>query len=640
MKHYYCLFLSLAILLLGCQNKEVDTQENKHPADSVSYFLEKAQATDSIPRKIFLLNEGLQKVQQKSDTLLPLLLDYKIYYHNRLKEYDSALFFADSLERVANFQKDTNWIALSFYRKAVVNRYLENQEGVFKNAFESRKRYFQIGDSIKAARRTLEIAVAQGRMQDYTGSQESATEALRYLNKEKDAQYLSSAYNIIAIAYRNQGFYKDALKEYQNALHYATNLEDSLTYQNNIALVYEDQEDYEKAEFIFEKILSKVSEQDYKSRARYLDNFAFNKWLQDSEKDISSELLLALRWRKEQNDNIGITASYENLAQFYENRDKIKAIDYAKKWLETGKKNNKLQAQIDALKRLINLNSDKGDETNYVSEYIRLNDSLNKLNLQAKNIFAKIKFDEERKQQQISGLEASAAVQAVENQEIKLRNYMLLFFAILVIGIAIFIIYYNRQKHKKEKIREIYNTETRISKVIHDELGNDVYNVMSSMETIAPNETMDKLEQIYNRTRNISRENSNITTGAGYLNHLIASLSSICPENTRLIISGEKNIIWSKIKAEKKLIIYRVLQEIMVNMKKHSNASLVALIFNEEEKKLKIDYSDNGKGSAMQAIKTGNGLQNVENRIFSINGKLTFETEKGKGLKIIICIPL
>ena len=75
-------------------------------------------------------------------------------------------------------------------------------------------------------------------------------------------------------------------------------------------------------------------------------------------------------------------------------------------------------------------------------------------------------------------------------------------------------------------------------------------------------------------------------------------------------------------------------------MKKHSNASLVALIFNEEEKKLKIDYSDNGKGSSTQAIKTGNGLQNVENRIFSINGKLTFETEKGKGLKIIICIPL
>lgn len=64
------------------------------------------------------------------------------------------------------------------------------------------------------------MAIAQSRMQDYTGSQESATEALRFL-KEKDSQYLSSANNIIAITYRNQGFYNDAILEYQNALRYS-----------------------------------------------------------------------------------------------------------------------------------------------------------------------------------------------------------------------------------------------------------------------------------------------------------------------------------------------------------------------------------------------------------------------------------
>ncbi len=83
-------------------------------------------------------------------------------------------------------------------------------------------------------------------MNDFTGSQESATEALRYLHFEKDKEYVSSAYNVIAIAYRNQGFYNDAIKEYQNALRSAENLEDSLIYQNNIALVYSDQKEYEK----------------------------------------------------------------------------------------------------------------------------------------------------------------------------------------------------------------------------------------------------------------------------------------------------------------------------------------------------------------------------------------------------------
>ncbi|MCJ7758255.1 MAG: hypothetical protein MUP24_08910 [Gillisia sp.] len=214
---------------------------------------------------------------------------------------------------------------------------------------------------------------------------------------------------------------------------------------------------------------------------------------------------------------------------------------------------------------------------------------------------------------------------------------------VLLIMSTIFMVVYSIYKfqirHKKEKIREIYNTETRISKVIHDELANDVYNVMSGLEAIAPAETMDKLEHIYSRTRNISRENMEIDTGPGYLDHLTALLSAICPEDARLIISG-KTISLNDLNPEKKFVVYRVLQEIMVNMKKHSRASLVALVFTEEKKYLKIDYSDNGEGTTRQAIQNGNGLQNVENRVFSIDGKLTFETEKGKGLKIMILIPV
>ncbi|TDN87431.1 hypothetical protein DET49_112121 [Salegentibacter sp. 24] len=605
--------------------------------DSAYYFFEQAIDVEKISAKILNLNQSLAKLRNKKDTLYPLLLDYKIYYHNRLDEYDSALFFADSLERLATFRKDTNWIALAFYRKAVINRHLDNQEAVFKNAFEARKQYLQLGDSTKAARRSLEMAIAQSRMQDYIGSQESATEALRYLNEVEDSQYLSSAHNIIAITYNNQGFYDDAIKEYKEALRYAQNLEDSLIYQNNIGLVYQDQKKYKKAISVFDKLHRSVSEDDYKSRSRFLDNLAFTKWLKDGNIDVSSELNQALEWRIDQNDDTGKTSSYEHLTYYYKNRNKIKALDYAKKWLETGRKNHNLQAQVEALKYLLVMSP---GSTNYTSHYIALSDSLNKMNLRAKNTFAKISFDEERKQQQISSLEASAALQALENQKIKTRNYILMFVAILTIALAIFIFYYNRQRHIKEKIIEVYNTETRISKKIHDELANDIYNLMSGLEAVVPPKTIDKLESIYSRTRDISRENSKIDTGSGYLKQLVALLSNICPANTRLIISGEKEITWSTLNREKKLVIYRVLQELMVNMRKHSKASLVALVFIEEENFLKIHYSDNGKGATQEAVKNGNGLQNVENRISSINGKLTFETEKEKGLKIFISIPL
>ncbi len=633
MKHFYFFLSFLFFLLQACQKRKFN-DENLKPTDSVSFFYENAKKTDSLPQKVSFYNKGLRQVKQVSDTLLPVLLDHKIYYHNRLKEYDSALFFADSLQRVASFQKDTNRVALAFYRKAVINRYLDNQEAVFKNAFEARQRYLQLGDSTKAARRSLEMAIAQSRMNDYTGSQESATEALRFLDPDKDREYFSSAFNVIAISYREQGFYRDALREYENALQSAEHLEDSLTYQNNIALVYSDQKEYKKAIAIFEEILEKVPENNYNSRARYLENLSFTRWQRDPEIDISSELHLVLEWRKEHNDYSGLLGSYEHLSRFYEERDKAKALNFAEKWLDAAKENNSLNVQVAALKHLVNLN---GGEQGYVKTYIRLNDSLESANLQAKKTFAKIRFDEERKQQQISQLEALAVKQALRNQRIKSRNYLLIFLAILLIGIAIFIIYYNKQKYKKEKIKNIYNTEARISKVIHDELANDLYNIMTRLEPGLPVAEIDKLEEIYTRTRDISRENTAISTDKNYVDGLVATLFSSI-KKTKVIIKGRELLENEKLSEEKKIVIYRVLQELMVNMKKHSEASLVAIIFSKENNFLKINYSDNGVGSGKSGKKSGNGLQNVENRIFSVNGHITFEN--GNGFKVEIRIPV
>ena len=151
---------------------------------------------------------------------------------------------------------------------------------------------------------------------------------------------------------------------------------------------------------------------------------------------------------------------------------------------------------------------------------------------------------------------------------------------------------------------------------------------------------MDKLENIYNRTRNISRENSSIPTGADYLPHLLSTLSSSLPADTRLILRGENSINWKSLSPEKKIILYRVLQEIMINMNKHSKASLVAIVFSEERRTLHIQYSDNGIGTSRQSLQSGNGFLNMENRILSIKGKLNFETEQEKGFKVLIQIPI
>ena len=85
----------------------------------------------------------------------------------------------------------------------------------------------------------------------------------------------------------------------------------------------------------------------------------------------------------------------------------------------------------------------------------------------------------------------------------------------------------------------------------------------------------------------------------------------------------------------KKMTIYRVLQELMTNMKKHSKASIAVLSFQTINQKLTITYKDNGVGCD---LKKQNGLLNTENRIKTINGTITFESQPKNGFHVKITI--
>ena len=630
------IILFTGLSLTGCIKNSKPVSPIAQSGEAYTHFINAQESTD--PREIIShLNNSLNSVKDQKDTLLPLLLDYKIYYHSNLKEYDSAFYFSDSLINWAGSVKDTSSLALGFYRKSRVHFQLKDHEEVFKNAFEARRISLLSGDSTSAGQRSLEMSLAQGRLGDQAGSQESATEALRFLDSRKDSLYISSAYNNIAISYRLQGFHNDAVKEFRNALRFSTTAADSLKFLHNIGLALQVKGDYSQAIEVFEELLQLPIETNPLSRARYEDNLAYTRWLKDPSLSIGNALVTIMERRRELNDREGLLASYTHLIDYYKDKEPGQARKYAGLLLETSRISRNSSAELDALRSMVALYP---GEQGWTRQYISLNDSLNRAGLTAQNTFAKIRFDEERKQQEIETLETHTANQAL--QAIKLRNQNLIIFLVglLVILLLVFLMYYLGHRYKREKIMEIHKTESRISKVIHDELANDIFNVMSSLESIAPVPVIDRLEKIYLRTRDISRENSEFDTGENYIKNLISTLSNIIPANSRLIIKGENNVVWDKIGAEKKVVIYRVLQELMVNMKKHSQAKLVAISFEKSGKNLEINYSDTGVGVLGTLIEKGSGLQNVENRIFSLDGCINFETESKRGFRVSMRIPV
>ena len=116
-------------------------------------------------------------------------------------------------------------------------------------------------------------------------------------------------------------------------------------------------------------------------------------------------------------------------------------------------------------------------------------------------------------------------------------------------------------------------------------------------------------------------------------------ISGFNTPTTNLMINGLDTISWDSIDRTKKIAVYRSIQELLVNMKKHSGASLVALTFKELDNSIIINYTDNGRGIDINKMVLKNGLHNIENRINAIKGEINIHSDFGKGFKVLIKFP-
>lgn len=516
---------------------------------------------------------------------------------------------------------------------------LEQAEQLFTNK-EYRKAYYFYNQSFlynqeqnntkRAVYNLLRMAHIENLECDYIGSEATTTQAIKLFDKSIPIPYQTNAYTSIGLNYLHLANYEDANKMFEKAIQIT---DDSLTIyiaKNNIAYAYIKQKAYQKAVQLLSEIETKKGLQesplDY---ARVLDNKGIALFHLNDNTALSY-LEKAKAIRETNKDDSQIVSSYMHLAEYYQKENDLETtIKWAEKAYQSATKAFIPDDRLEALNLLFTATSNNDLKNQYHETYIRINDSLQKARQQAKNQFAKIKYDAEKAETQ--------------KQTYQLRMYGSI--ALLILSFAVFVLLYRLtlQRNKRKVLETQYSTETKIAKRLHDELANDVHNTIAfaetqNLENEQNKETLlENLDTIYQRARNISNENKQISTGEAFveqLKHMIHSYSSD-KINVILNTAALQDI---QLKDEVKITLYRVLQELMVNMKKHSECSLVAIAFKNNGQFLEISYSDNGKGSQNQ-LHTKNGLQNVENRIFSINGNITFDTEPDKGFKVKITIP-
>lgn len=604
-------------------------------SDTIKTYLDKIVSDIPLSEKADYADRAFKLAKKtNNDSILYKAIVYKIDYAIVYLYPDSTAYYLDELYKIALKTNRKAYLAYSILKKADYALTQKQYEKAYILYNNSKKIAEKESDSAVVVYNLIKMSEIQQLYNDYVASEQMATEALHILEHSKapNKEYLIELYNKLGVAYAAMKDYKQAIVFYNKARSHSDDELLQGMIENNIALVYQEKKQYDVAIGMLSRLLGyETVLKDTLLATIIKDNLGFSLFLKDgvSGKELMEE---ALEIRLRKNNTKGLMYSYLNLSQFYDAKNKPLAADYAKKAYACATEVGAVDLRLQAMELFLKQSQDNGMRS-FQEQYFALNDSINNARQSAKTQFAKMKYDASEQRNEYLKMK----IVAENNKNTIISVSAILIFIILTL---VFLYFLSRAIHKREKQKESYKTETRIAKKLHDELANDVFNTMTFAEvkdlTTPENKEilLDNLDRIYTQTRNISKENNNIDTGLKYLDHLKEMLSGYMSDEVNIIIKEIDSIDWQKIEAAKKIVVYRVLQELLVNMKKHSKATLVLISFKKNNKKIQIDYSDNGVGMGLHGHSIKNGLQNVENRIDSINGTITFDPTPVKGFKL------
>ena len=211
-----------------------------------------------------------------------------------------------------------------------------------------------------------------------------------------------------------------------------------------------------------------------------------------------------------------------------------------------------------------------------------------------------------------------------------------------------------RQKSELEKQYAIEQERTRMARELHDGLGSMLSGIKHSFAALKNqvimdsnldnkfNSNIEKLNDTIKELRNISHS---ISPDGLLLYGLENSLRDYCNNITS---PGVLNISFKALDTEKMLLTeeqafhsFRIVQELLQNIIKHSGASNAIVQISYNHNCLYITVEDDGKGFEIDddLNKKGMGLKNIESRIKILKGKMDYRTTASEGTSVLMEIP-
>lgn len=569
-----------------------------------------------------------QNVQKTNNERADAFLEVADFYYNTKDELDSTILFG---QKAYELTQDSDQKAKSLYLQGGANALRANYELASEQLFAAFRFLENSEEKMLKALTIKEI----GYVFLYTGNREKAVEWFQKMydifieigDKEKAAYTLGS----IGTVYHSDSNNVEAIKYFEQGLELADELNDEGVYKflySNIGLAYFYNGQQKKGEDYLIKSL-KINE---KLGAKY---------------------------------NIGINLA--NLTHFAEMQGEFdKSLRYGLRALPILKEldlKNPLRVVLRNLSAVYEKKGNLKEALKYKDEYYQLKAEIDAENSKKEAEIQELEYDAEKDQLEIENLNKD-----IENRRLQ---QVLLFGGILVLlGIGGVLWWTNKSLNKKNTLIAEQKTEIeafnkdleqkvadrtaelqtaldeikeamakgqtlerkRIASDLHDNLGSVISAINFSLSGINPENLGEKQKDIYSNVVQM--------TDAAYseLRNLSHNLLPEKLEKEGLVEATRQYLdtlnaaqpVWfdftsntqERFSKKVEVNLYAIIMECCNNILKHAKATDAEIVFETAGDVLNVHIKDNGIGIETNTLSDGNGLANIKERIYSVNGNV------------------
>ena len=302
----------------------------------------------------------------------------------------------------------------------------------------------------------------------------------------------------------------------------------------------------------------------------------------------------------------------------------------------------------------------------FYREAYYIGDSIHQLDVQQQVGDAAARYDAKEKQLKITQLQKETAEAEVKQWRLgtALAGVALLLLATIMAGLI-----RHRQQHRKAQLDKarryidgIENERQRLAQELHDGVCNDLL-VAEMQMSVSPDisSAASQLHQVRDTIRHISHQLMPPNTTFATLDQTLSALAYKLQETGRLSVTytdatpSNNHYDWNNLPADKAYQLYRIAQELITNLVKHTKGlthiditlehsataptTVLTITHNTSNTPADVSGTDYQSSAIAAANPTtaGIGLQSINERLKAIGATISYKTDKQGCHTIIIC---